>query len=91
MIHKKSWLVHSLMIATRASVAFGGMDIFQVSFEASKSNPDLNQYYIRTSEPYLTSILYAMIPLGAIMDFVVWRRPHLARLIIYFETLYLTT
>ena len=34
-------------------------------------------------------MLIASIPLGAILDIVVWRRPHLSKFICYFEILYL--
>ena len=40
---------------------------------------------MRASEPYLIAILYTMIPLSVILDIAVWRRLHLARLIVYFE------
>jgi hypothetical protein len=35
-------------------------------------------------------ILIALIPLGGILDILIWRRPHLARFICYFEILFST-
>ena len=38
----KSWLVHSVVNVLRAFVAIGGADLYQISFNASKSNASLN-------------------------------------------------
>ena len=84
-IFKKSWAMHIFIIATRALLCILGRENFQLSYEASKANPNLNQEFIRATEPYLKPILYALIPLGAILDIAAWRRPHLARFICYFE------
>ena len=74
-------------IVSRAFLAAAGVDLYQISFEVSKSDATLNQEFIRDSEPYLTRILISWIPLGAILDIAVWCRPHLARFICYFEAI----
>jgi len=77
--------MHIFIIATRALLCILDRENFQLSFEASKTNPHLNQDFIHTTEPYLKPILYALIPLGAILDIVAWYRPPFARFICYFE------
>ena len=77
------------MIVYRAVFSSVGIDMYQVSFKTSKSNPSLNQDFIKNSEPYLTAILISLIPLGVILDILVWRRPHLARFICFFEIIFL--
>jgi hypothetical protein len=89
LINKKSWLFHCASIAARVFCAAAGVDFYQISYNASKSNSSLNQEFIGDSEPYLTPILISMIPLGAILDIAVWWRPHLARFICCFEGIYL--
>ena len=90
-IRKKSWLAHCFIISSRALLTIVGVDSFQLSFESSKSNQNLNQGFIHTSGPYLIPILISLTPLGAILDIAVWWRPNLARFICYFEVIYLGT
>ena len=90
-IHRKSWLMHCFLILTRMCLSIFGIDIWQISFSESKSNIKLNQEFIRASEPYLVPVLFALIPLGAILDISIWFRPQLAQLICYFEFVFLAT
>ena len=83
--------MHFFVNFTRTFAAILEWEIFQISFKTSKSNPNLNQEFITASEPYLTAILIALIPLGLILDIAVWCRPNLARFIFYFEAIYLAT
>ena len=89
-IHKKSWIVHCMINVIRAVAASLGWEIFQIKNEASKSHTKLNQEFINASEPYLAAILFALIPLGLILDITAWCRPNFARFICYFEFIYLT-
>ena len=86
-VHKKSLVGHFCVICLRACLAASGIDLWQISFEASKSNLNLNQVFIRTSEIYLAPILIALIPVGAILNIAAWRCPQLAKFICYFELL----
>lgn len=82
-------MIHCSIIFSRACLAIFETDMYHISFKASKSYQNLNQEFIRASEPFLKSILIALIPIGAIIDIAIFWRPHLARLICYFEIVFL--
>ena len=85
-IHKKTWLIHSMIIALRCILSIAGSDLHQKIFENNnKSSTSFNQEYVITSELYMEPILIAFLPLGAIIDIVAWRYPQLIRLLPFFE------
>ena len=89
-IHKKTWLIHSMIIALRCILSMVGSDLHQKIFENNnKSSTSLNQEYLITSKLYMEPILIAFLPLGAIIDIAAWRYPQLIRVLPYFEIVHL--
>lgn len=84
-LYNKSWLIHIVMTFSRVVYPVLGIAHWQKAYNSRREYDNLNHEFIDKSEAVIKTIIIALIPVGVILDLLIWRYRHLANWVIYYE------
>ena len=81
----KAWVLQTLNTLWRSILALSGSSSWQKAYSEYTDDPLVDIEFVEKSQGVVTTILICMIILGIFLDIIVWRRRHLAFMMLYYE------
>ena len=84
-LYTKSWICHCIMMFSRVAYPILGIAYWQKAYKGRHEYEGINQEFVTQTEPFVKMFIILFIPLGIILDVMVWRCRSRANWIFYYE------
>ena len=85
----RTLIAHISIHGSRIIYAILGTNFWQKCYDGLDQRTDLNLPFVNATKPYVLYTMFALLPIGVILNILAWRWRHLTKWIFYFELLVL--